>query len=98
MQILRTGVVASCQKLGIILMIKLFKNYVIKNVKNKKCAPKLVVFNEKKLRKIFDKADFISQILAFLDPSPLHQDWKNIMVVRSITLMVGMLFVNTVKC
>ena len=48
MQILRTGVVASCQKLGIILMIKLFKNYVIKNVKNKKCAPKLVVFNEKK--------------------------------------------------
>ena len=26
--------------------------YFIKNVKNKKCAPKLVFFNEKKLKKI----------------------------------------------
>ena len=53
MEILRTGAVASCQKLGNILIIKSFKNDVIKNVKNKKCAPKLAVFNEKKIEKDF---------------------------------------------
>ena len=50
---------------------------VSKDVKNKKCAPKLVFFNEKILSKIpmiFDiESEFISQILAFLDTSPLHQ-------------------------
>ena len=38
--ILRIGLMANCQKVGIIL------------VTNKKCAPKLVFFNEKKMRKI----------------------------------------------
>ena len=46
------GVVTSFQKLGIIFRKqKDFKIDVI-NVNNKKCAPKLVFFNEKKLRKI----------------------------------------------
>ena len=48
-----------------------------KNVNNKKCAPKLIFFNEKKMRNIpmiFDiKNDFESQILALFDTSPLHQ-------------------------
>ena len=52
MEILRTGAVVTCQKLGIIIIIKLFKNYAFKNVKNKKCAPKLVFFNGKKMKKI----------------------------------------------
>ena len=38
---------ASCQKLDIILVIKLFKIEVIKNVNNYNCVPKLVFFNEK---------------------------------------------------
>ena len=46
------GVVASFQKLGIIFRKqKDFKIDVI-NVNNKKCAPKLVFFDEKKLRKV----------------------------------------------
>ena len=45
-RILSFGLMASCQKQGIILVI------LSKNVNNKKCAPKLVFFNEKKLRKI----------------------------------------------
>ena len=48
-----------------------------KNVNNKKCAPKLAFFNEKKLRKSrisFDiEIDFESQILALFDSSPLIQ-------------------------
>ena len=48
-----------------------------KIVNSKKYAPKLVFFNEKKLRKIpmiFDiKFDFESQILALFDTSPLNQ-------------------------
>ena len=63
------------QKLGINL--ENFKIGVIKNVNNKKFAPKLVFFNEKKLKKfrmIFDiEMDFDSQILALFDASPLHQ-------------------------
>ena len=38
-----------CQKLGIILENKVM---ISKNVNDKKCAPKLILFNEKKLRKI----------------------------------------------
>ena len=64
--ILTIGVVASCQKLGIILVIKWFKNWCYQ-----KCAPKLVFFNKKKLRKIwriFDiEIDFESKILALFD-------------------------------
>ena len=47
-----------------------------KNVNNRKCAPKLILFNWKKMRKIpmiFDiEINFESQILAFFDTSPLH--------------------------
>ena len=50
---MRIGVVASCQKLGIILESKgiLKKIDVIK-----KCAPKFIFFNEKKIEK--DSDDF----------------------------------------
>ena len=44
-----------------------------KNVNNKKGAPKLIFFNEKKLRKIPMIFDFVSQVLALFDTSPLHQ-------------------------
>jgi hypothetical protein len=50
---LRIGVVVSCQKLGIILEDKLNKKLMLsKNVNNKKYTPKLVFFNERKMRKI----------------------------------------------
>ena len=49
------------------------------NVNNKKCAPKLVFFNENKIEKYSDgfwnrKIDFESQILALFDSSPLIQN------------------------
>ena len=49
-----------------------------KNVNNKKCAPKLVFFNEKKIEKDLTdfwtwKIDFESQILALSDTFPLIQ-------------------------
>ena len=48
-----------------------------KNANNKKCAPKLIFFNENKKRKIpmiFDKENWLwNQILALFDTSPLHQ-------------------------
>ena len=44
-----------CQKLGIILESKVIKKLMLsKNVNNKKCAPKLIFFNEKKIEKDFD--------------------------------------------
>ena len=44
---------ASCQKLGIILVMNWFKYLVLsKNFNNQKCAHKLVFFDEKKMRKI----------------------------------------------
>ena len=47
-----------------------------KNINNKKYAPKLVLFNKKKSRKIpwflTQKIDFESQILARFDTSPPH--------------------------
>jgi hypothetical protein len=44
---------ASCHKLGIILENKLIKKFMISNiVNNKKYAPKLTFFNEKKMKKI----------------------------------------------
>ena len=51
---------------------------VSKNGNNKKCAPKLMLFNEKKNWKRFGwfltlKIDFESQIKALLATSPLHQ-------------------------
>ena len=72
--ILRIGVVASCQKLVIILLIKWFKNWCYQKI----CAQKLVFFNEKKIRKIpmiFDIENWLcqSQILALCDTSPSHQ-------------------------
>ena len=46
---------ASCQKLGIILENKvIYKLMLSKNVNNKKCAPKLIFFNEKKIEKDSD--------------------------------------------
>ena len=54
---LQIGVVASCQKLGIILENKgIGKLMLPKNVNNNKCAPKLIFFNEKKIEK--DSDDF----------------------------------------
>ena len=48
-----------------------------RNVNNKKCAPKLEFFNEKKLRKIpmiFDEESYMkNQILALFDTFPSHQ-------------------------
>ena len=46
----------SCQKLGIILGSKVIKLMLSKNVNNKKCAPKVIFFNEKKIEK--DSDDF----------------------------------------
>ena len=44
-----------CQKLGVILENKVIKKlWLSKNVNNKKCAPKLILFNEKKNEKVFD--------------------------------------------
>ena len=49
---LRIGVMGRCQKMGIILENKTIQKLMLsKNVKNKKCAPKLILFN-KKMRKI----------------------------------------------
>ena len=46
--ILRTGLVANCQKLGIIWIIKLLKKWMLsKNVKTLKSAHKLVFLNER---------------------------------------------------
>ena len=49
----------------------------IKNISNKPCAPKIVFFNNEKIRNIqkilTKKIDFESQILALLETSPLHQ-------------------------
>ena len=47
--------IIKCQKLGIILENKVVEKLMSsKNVNNKKCAPKLIFFNEnKKLRKIW---------------------------------------------
>ena len=45
--ILQIGLLARCQKLGIILENKVIKKLMLsKNVNNKKCAPKLVFFNK----------------------------------------------------
>ena len=41
-----------CQKLGVILVSKVIQKLMLsKNVNNKKCAPKLIFFNEKKIEK-----------------------------------------------
>ena len=54
---MQIGVVASFQKLGIILENKgISKLMSSKNVNNKKCAPKFIFFNEKKNQK--DSNDF----------------------------------------
>ena len=46
---------ASCRTLGIILVIKGFQKLMLsKNVNNKKYAPKLIFFNEKKIEKDSD--------------------------------------------
>ena len=71
--ILRIGKVASCQKLGIILEKKVISKLMLsKNVNNKKCAPKLIFFNEKKNWEWFGrfltyKNDFESQNFAVYD-------------------------------
>ena len=46
---------------------------ISKNVKNKKCTPKLIFFNEKKIEKDSDDFDFQSQILALFDTFSQHQ-------------------------
>ena len=47
--IFENGCSNELQKLGIILVIQLFKN-----VNNKKCTPKLVLINEKKIERDLD--------------------------------------------
>ena len=70
------------KKLGIILGNKVFKKLMLsKNLNNKKCAPKLIFFNEKKIEK--DSDDFWYRKLtlkvrrlddfALFDTSPLTQ-------------------------
>jgi hypothetical protein len=72
-------VLASWQKLEIILENKGIQKLMLsKKVNNKKCAPRFIFFNEKKIRKIkmiFDVENWlwISKILALFDTSPLHQ-------------------------
>ena len=51
--ILRIGVVASCQKLGIIIVIMWFKKWCYQKMSITKIAPELF-FNEKKIPMIFD--------------------------------------------
>ena len=49
---LRIGLVGRCQKLDIILVSKvIWKMMLSKNFNNKRCAPKLIFFNEKKFEK-----------------------------------------------
>ena len=65
--------------MGIILESKVISKLMFKkNVNNKKCAPKLVFFNEKNNWERFrwictSKIDFEIHILALFDTSPLHQ-------------------------
>ena len=48
------GVMASCQTLGIILKSKvIYKLMLLRNVNNKKFAPRFVSFNEKIIQKIW---------------------------------------------
>ena len=55
---MRIGVVANCQKLGIILENKgIYKLMLLKNVNNEKCASKLLVFNKEKIEKHSDNFD-----------------------------------------
>ena len=57
--ILKIGVMASCQKLGILLVIEFQKMTLSKNVNSKKYAPKLLLSNEKKNRmNEWDSNDF----------------------------------------
>ena len=42
-----------------------------KNMSNKKCGPKLVIFNAKRIEKLSD--DFCLRKLTLFDTSPLHQ-------------------------
>ena len=52
-RILKIGVMGRCRKLAIILENEVIKILILsKNVNNKKCAPQLKFFNEKKIRKI----------------------------------------------
>ena len=67
------GVVASCQKLGIILENKVMLS---KNVIYKRCAPKFVFFNEKKIRKIpviFDMEKSNFGTFWHLSTTPIHK-------------------------
>jgi hypothetical protein len=52
--ILRIGVVVSCQKLGIILVTKWFKNWYCQKISIQKMCSKSVFFNEKNIEKVSD--------------------------------------------
>ena len=73
--ILTIGLMERCQELGTILENKVIKKLMLsKNVKNKKCAPTLIFFNEKKWERFqyfFTlKIDLESQIKTLVDTSP----------------------------
>ena len=84
------GVVASCQKLGIILENKVIKKLMLsKNVNNKKCAPKFVFFNDKKKLAYFIYIlkytlcfrwslvfNFLVWLLAHLHAQPVDHYWN----------------------
>ena len=57
-----------------------------KSANNKKCAPKLAFFNEKKIREIWiildTDMDFESQILAHFDSLPIIQNSKFLLILR----------------
>ena len=58
---MRIGVVASCQKLDIILENKVIKKLLLlKDINSRKCAPKFVFFNEKNEK---DLDDFLQKKL-----------------------------------
>ena len=87
--ILRIGVVASCQKLGIILENKVIERLLLsKNVNYKKSAPKFVFFNEKKMRKspmIFGIENWVLKVkfFHFLTPRPYANSQNSIISLRS---------------
>ena len=78
--IFRIGVMGRCQKLCIILENEVIWKLILwTNGNNKKCAHKLIFFNEKKIEKDSDDfwyRKFECQILALYDTSPLHQFFK----------------------
>ena len=77
---------SSCQKFGIILENKVgtyFKIEVVKNVNNKKCGYKVILFNKNVFLERFRywKLDFESQIFSLFDNSAKYNNFPLSMLI-----------------